>query len=97
MANNPFLLLEGKAGIGKSHLLADVIKNRIASGYPSLLILGQQLTSDESPWSQIFKRLQLKITSREFLEKLNLYGKKTGKRVLVFIDAINEGNGNKFW
>ncbi|MDE5424584.1 AVAST type 2 anti-phage system protein Avs2 [Raoultella ornithinolytica] len=97
LANNPFLLLEGKAGIGKSHLLADVIKNRIVSGYPSLLILGQQLTSDESPWSQIFKRLQLKITSREFLEKLNLYGKKTGKRVLVFIDAINEGSGNKFW
>ncbi|MEN0656544.1 AVAST type 2 anti-phage system protein Avs2 [Proteus mirabilis] len=97
LANNPFLLLEGKAGIGKSHLLADVIKRRIASGYPSLLILGQQLTSDESPWSQIFKRLQLKITSREFLEKLNLYGQKTGKKVLIFIDAINEGNGNKFW
>lgn len=95
--NNPFLLLEGKAGVGKSHLLADVIKTRITSGYPSLLILGQQLTSDESPWSQIFKRLQLKITSREFLEKLNLYGQKIGKRVLIFIDAINEGNGNKFW
>ncbi|MFP9529170.1 AVAST type 2 anti-phage system protein Avs2 [Pectobacterium brasiliense] len=97
LASNPFLLLEGKAGIGKSHLLADVIKTRISSGYPSLLILGQQLTSDESPWSQIFKRLQLKITSREFLEKLNLYGQKKGKRVLIFIDAINEGNGNKFW
>ncbi|WP_274000343.1 AVAST type 2 anti-phage system protein Avs2 [Vibrio parahaemolyticus] len=97
LANNPFLLLEGKAGIGKSHLLADVIKTRIASGYPSLFILGQQLTSDESPWSQIFKRLQLKITSREFLEKMNIYGQKTGKRVLIFIDAINEGNGNKFW
>ncbi|WP_249414935.1 ATP-binding protein [Citrobacter sp. RHBSTW-00535] len=97
LSNNPFLLLEGKAGVGKSHLLADVIETRITSGYPSLLILGQQLTSDESPWSQIFKRLQLKITSREFLEKLNLYGQKTGKRVLIFIDAINEGNGNKFW
>jgi hypothetical protein len=97
LSNNPFLLLEGKAGIGKSHLLADVIKTRIASGYPSLFILGQQLTSDESPWLQIFKRLQLKITSREFLEKLNLYGQNTGKRVLIFIDAINEGNGNKFW
>lgn len=97
LADNPFLLLEGKAGIGKSHLLADVIKTRIASGYPSLLILGQQLTSDEAPWSQIFKRLQLKITSREFLEKLNLYGQKTGKRVLIIIDAINEGNGNNFW
>ncbi|MBS6928379.1 MAG: hypothetical protein KH152_07685 [Finegoldia magna] len=97
LANNPFLLLEGKAGIGKSHLLADVIKTRVLSDYPSLLILGQQLNSDESPWAQIFKRLQIKITSREFLEKLNLYGLKTGKRVLIFIDAINEGNGNKFW
>lgn len=97
LVNNPFLLLEGKAGIGKSHLLADVIKTRITSGHPSLFILGQQLTSNESPWSQIFKRLQLKITSREFLEKLNIYGKKTGKRILIFIDAINEGNGNIFW
>lgn len=97
LANNPFLLLEGKAGIGKSHLLADVIKTRISSGSPSLFILGQQLTSDESPWSQIFKRLQLKVTSREFLEKLNLLGQTTGKRVLIFIDAINEGSGNKFW
>ena len=97
LANNPFLLLEGKAGIGKSHLLADVIKTRIASGYLSLFILGQQLTLDESPWSQIFKRLQVKVTSREFLEKLNLLGQKTGNRVLIFIDAINEGNGNKFW
>jgi DNA-binding XRE family transcriptional regulator len=97
LANNPFLLLEGKAGIGKSHLLADVIKTRIASGHPSLFILGQQLTLDESPWSQIFKRLQLKVTSREFLEKLNLLGQKTRNRVLIFIDAINEGNGNRFW
>ncbi|MBV1952340.1 MAG: hypothetical protein KUG64_09140 [Cycloclasticus sp.] len=97
LANNPFLLLEGKAGIGKSHLLADVIKSRIASSHPSLFILGQQLTLDEPPWSQIFKRLQLKITSREFLEKLNLYGQNAGKRFLIFIDAVNEGNGNKFW
>ncbi|MBT1444190.1 hypothetical protein KJI95_06580 [Shewanella sp. JM162201] len=97
LANNPFLLLEGRAGIGKSHLLADVIKARISLDYPSLFILGQQLTLDESPWSQIFKRLQIKVTSREFLEKLNLLGQKMGKKALIFIDAINEGNGNKFW
>ncbi|KKN94047.1 hypothetical protein LCGC14_0190780 [marine sediment metagenome] len=96
-SNNPFLLLEGEAGIGKSHLLADVIKTRIAARYPSLFILGQQLTSDEPPWVQILKRLQINTTSTEFLEKLNLYGQKTGKRFLIFIDAINEGNGNKFW
>lgn len=97
LSNNPFLLLEGKAGIGKSHLLADVIESRIATGHPSLLLLGQQLTTDESPWVQIFKRLQLNTTSTEFLEKLNLYGQIKRKRFLIFIDAINEGNGNKFW
>lgn len=97
LSNNPFLLLEGKAGIGKSHLLADVIESRIVAGYPSLFILGQQLTTDESPWVQIFKRLQLNITSTEFLEKLNLYGKENKKRFLIVIDAINEGNGNRFW
>lgn len=97
LSNNPFLLLEGEAGIGKSHLLADVIESRIAAGYPSLFLLGQQLTTDESPWIQILKRLQLNTTSTEFLEKLNLYGQKRGKRFLICIDAINEGNGNKFW
>ncbi|MBH8314559.1 ATP-binding protein, partial [Klebsiella pneumoniae] len=97
LSNNPFLLLEGEAGIGKSHLLADVIESRIAAGYPSLFLLGQQLTTDESPWVQILKRLQLNATSTEFLEKLNLYGKNNGKRLLIFIDAINEGNGNRFW
>ncbi|TVO37187.1 AVAST type 2 anti-phage system protein Avs2 [Vibrio algivorus] len=97
LSNNPFLLLEGEAGIGKSHLLADVIESRIAAGYPSLFLLGQQLITDESPWIQILKRLQLNTTSTEFLEKLNLYGQKRGKRFLICIDAINEGNGNKFW
>tara|TARA_R110002012_G_scaffold89940_1_gene220181 strand:- start:433 stop:4917 length:4485 start_codon:yes stop_codon:yes gene_type:complete len=96
-SNNPYLLLEGEAGIGKSHLLADVVESRIVAEYPSLFILGQQLTSDESPWVQILKRLQLNATSTEFLEKLNLYGQKIGKRILIFIDAINEGNGNRFW
>ncbi|HGG8838881.1 TPA: hypothetical protein ACJJXM_005184, partial [Enterobacter hormaechei subsp. xiangfangensis] len=97
LSNNPFLLLEGEAGIGKSHLLADIIESRIQTGYPSLFLLGQQLTTDESPWVQILKRLQLNTVSSEFLEKLNLYGEKQGKRFLIFIDAINEGNGNIFW
>ncbi len=97
LSNNPFMLLEGGAGIGKSHLLADVIESRIAGGYPSLFILGQQLTTDEPPWVQVLKRLQLNTTSTEFLEKLNSYSQKNGKRFLIFIDAINEGNGNKFW
>ena len=97
LANNPYLIVEGEAGIGKSHMLADIIESRIQSGYPTLFILGQQLVTDESPWVQIFRRFQINITSVEFLEKLNLYGNRAKQRVLIFIDAINEGNGNGFW
>jgi hypothetical protein len=97
LANNPFLLLEGEAGIGKSHLLADIVKTRMSCDYHSLFILGQHLTADEAPWVQIFKRLQLNVTSDELLEKLNLYGEHAGKKIIIFIDALNEGNGNKFW
>ncbi|TOH88069.1 ATP-binding protein, partial [Vibrio parahaemolyticus] len=65
LSNNPFLLLQGEAGIGKSHLLADVVETRIKTGSPSLFLLGQQFTSDESPWVQIFKRLQVDTTSND--------------------------------
>lgn len=97
LTNNPYLLLDGEAGIGKSHILADIVSRRAASGYLSLFILGQQLTSEEPPWNQIFKRLQINITSGEFLEKLNLLAEKNGQRIVIFIDAINEGSGNSFW
>ena len=97
LANNPFLLLTGAAGIGKSHLLGDVITNRIQSGYDSIFILGQNLTTVEDPWTQIFKGLRINLGIDNFLSRLNNYGKKSGKRIIIFIDAINEGKGNYFW
>jgi hypothetical protein len=97
LANNPYLLLEGEAGIGKSHLLADVVSTRLDNEIGTIFILGQQLVTEESPWSQIFKLLQLNSTSQDFLSKLNLYGKESEKRIVIFIDAINEGKGNLFW
>jgi hypothetical protein len=97
LANNPYLLLEGEAGIGKSHLLADIVNARLGNDLGTIFILGQQLVTDESPWIQMFKLLELNSTSQDFLSKLNLYGKESGKRVIIFIDAINEGKGNIFW
>ena len=40
MANNPYMIVKGEAGCGKSHLLGDVASNRIAEGLPTLLFLG---------------------------------------------------------
>lgn len=98
LAVRPFLVMDGDAGIGKSHLFGDVVTKRIEKDFDSLFLLGQQFVTDDDPWTQILKRLQINnITAEQFLTKLNLHGESTGKRLIVFIDAINEGRGKYFW
>lgn len=97
LSNNPFLLLYGAAGIGKSHLLGDVINKRINSGYKSIFILGQHLNSREDPRIQILRKLQVKVSFDDFLKTLNKIAEKEQKRIIIFIDAINEGLGKYFW
>ncbi|GAB3167546.1 AVAST type 2 anti-phage system protein Avs2 [Telluribacter humicola] len=97
LANNPFLLLDGEAGIGKSHLIGDIVSSRNNRGYESIFLLGQHFVTDEDPWTQIFKRLQINSKSEDFLRKLNQHADKSRKRIILFIDAINEGRGNYFW
>ena len=98
LANNPFMILDGEAGIGKSHLLADVVSERLKEGYYSIFLLGQHFREDKSPWSQILKELlELNYTKEEFLDALNAKAEGQNKRIIIFIDAINEGKGRSFW
>ncbi|WP_166925154.1 AVAST type 2 anti-phage system protein Avs2 [Flavobacterium poyangense] len=97
-ANNPYLILEGEAGIGKSHMLGDIVTKRIKNNYESVFLLGQQFTTEDNQWSQIFNWLQIKnTTSEEFLNIINDRAKKTKKRIIIFIDAVNEGRGKYIW
>ena len=68
-----------------------------SEGKPSLLLLGQHLTSNENPWSQIFQQLQLKCNPKEFLGALDSKAQSIGSRIIIFVDALNEGNGRNFW
>lgn len=97
LANNPFLLLDGEAGIGKSHLIGDIVSRRIQKEHESVFLLGHHFVTEEDPWTQIFKRLQINSKSEDFLRKLNQRGEESGRRIVIFIDAINEGKGNYFW
>ncbi|OUL62002.1 ATP-binding protein [Flavobacterium sp. AJR] len=97
-ANNPYLILEGEAGIGKSHMLGDIVTKRVKNNYESIFLLGQQFTTEDNPWTQIFNWLQIKnTTSEEFLNIVNDRAKKTKKRIIIFIDAVNEGRGKYIW
>ncbi|KQB42560.1 AVAST type 2 anti-phage system protein Avs2 [Flavobacterium aquidurense] len=97
-ANNPYLILEGEAGIGKSHMLGDIVTKRVKKNYESIFLLGQQFTTEDNPWTQIFSWLQIKnTTSEEFLSIINERAKITEKRIIIFIDAVNEGRGKYIW
>jgi hypothetical protein len=95
--NSPYLLLDGEAGIGKSHLLADIASTRLSECKHSILLLGQHFNVTDSPEKQILDQLGLKCKFNDFLEALNCKAQISKTRLLIFIDAINEGAGKSFW
>ncbi|MFV8352614.1 AVAST type 2 anti-phage system protein Avs2 [Flavobacterium sp. XS2P14] len=97
LANSPYLIIKGDAGNGKSHLLGDIAKTRIDGNLPTLLLLGQNLISTKNIWENFNSELSLECSKKELLSELNNIGKQIGSRVLVLVDAINEGGGKDLW
>ena len=96
LVNVPALHIEGMAGTGKTHLLCDVARGRCDDGQPTVMLLGQQF-NDTEPWAQILNQLQLNCGVDEFLGALDVSAEAVGSRALIFIDAINEGQGLRLW
>ncbi|SHE90141.1 NACHT domain-containing protein [Dysgonomonas macrotermitis] len=99
LSNNPFLMIWGEAGCGKSHLLADIINKRKEKGQQSLLILGEHFSTKELPWTQILNNFLRKqnIDELTFLGALNAKAGSNQSRIIIFIDALNEGEGRDIW
>jgi hypothetical protein len=96
-ANKKALLLLGEAGTGKTHLFCDVTKRRLEQGLPTIILLGQHFNQSE-PWTQILQRLQLPFRDRdELLAALDAVAQDCGRRALILIDALNEGDGKRLW
>jgi len=96
LSNVPALLIVGEKGMGKTHLFCDVAKQRISSGFPTVLLLGGHFSKDE-PWLQIIKLLGLACTKEEFLGAFEAVAQARGARALILIDALNEGEGKNIW
>jgi hypothetical protein len=90
------IVLFGRGGSGKSHLLAGQAARAVAQGRPAVLVLGQQLR--EGPiWPQILGRLGVEGPPETFLQALDSAAEATGKRALFLVDAVNEGAGANLW
>jgi hypothetical protein len=95
--DNPYLLLQGEAGSGKSHLLADIVLKRCAKQQDSILLLGQKFKDTRDPKIQILEQLGLQCSFDDLLEALQCVSEIKQKRIILFIDALNEGAGKSFW
>jgi len=86
--NNTYLIL-GKAGMGKTHLLCDVLAKSLEDEYICLLILGNYL-KDNNLESAIINNLEDFDNINELLGALNSYAKSKEQIALFIIDGINE-------
>lgn len=97
LANNPTLIIQGEAGCGKSHLLGDIATQRKSQFLPTILLLGTTFNSSHTIEKNILNRLGLTCSFEGFLKNLNSIGENINSRVLILIDAINEGAGADLW
>lgn len=99
LVNTPYLLLGGEAGMGKSHLLGDIIEKRRLNNQLSLFLLGENFSNRDMPWTQILNNQLRKTYIDEFifLGALNAKAESSQTRIVIFIDALNEGEGKVVW
>jgi len=92
-ANNPYMLLLGGPGTGKTHLLCRMTVERIDRGVPALLFMGQAF---QTPFTDAFQALTDSVApglrGEDFLQSLNEDARQHSVRCLISIDAINEGH-----
>src|SRR5690606_36922284 len=95
-ADRHAVLITGRAGAGKTHLFCDAALHRLKEGQPSLLLLGEGIQKEEA-WMQVIRNLGLTISRDEFLGALDAAAEASGCRLILFMDALNEGAGLEVW
>jgi hypothetical protein len=91
-----FTLATGRAGTGKSHVLATEVDRLTKNGVPAAMLLGTWFSDEFSLAGQVPGALGLDATWDAFLDAMNAAAEAMGTRGLVAIDAINEGGGRRW-
>ena len=93
VCNNPYLLLLGPAGSGKTHLLCEMTRQRIERDLPAILSLGQAF---QAPFEDVLEvwahSFDSTSSGEELLCALDAYARVRSIRCLISFDAINEGH-----
>lgn len=98
MLQNPILLVDGEAGVGKSHLLANEVESHIRNGNPALFVPARVLDHGDRPEQELLRYLDVgDLRFETFLAALHAASLASGCPVLFVIDGINESLSARGW
>ena len=91
------LMVSGRAGAGKSQLLASWTKTLLDNNKTPLLLVAGLYFTDEPIQEQIMKRLRLDYKFEDLIDILESIGERNNTIIPIFIDAINETWNRYLW
>lgn len=91
------LMIKGRAGIGKTHLLANQVEKLQREDRNALMLLGGDYLDDSEIRKQIMSKLSLDFSFLEMLSILNTQGEKENRIIPICIDALNETPNKQLW
>lgn len=96
-AEQQALFVEGEAGQGKTHLFCDVAEHLLATGHPTVCLLGERFRGD-SPWARLAELLgDPALGPEEIATVFAASGEASGRRAVLLIDALNESGDPGIW
>ena len=91
------MILSGRAGTGKSQLLANKTNSLLDQNRPVLLLVAGIYYSELPIQEQIVSNLRLDCSFDDLIDVLETVGERNNCIVPVFIDALNETWNNRLW
>lgn len=94
----PILLVDGDAGVGKSHLLANEVETHIGNDNPALFVPARILDHGDRPEQDLLHYLDIgDLRFETFLAALHAAALASGRPALFIIDGINESLFARGW
>ena len=97
LISDKILVVTGEAGMGKTQLLANSVKETMSEDGYALLLLGHHYLSSSDISKQIMEKFEFDYGFREFLDMLDILGEIENQHIYIFIDAINETPNRSVW
>lgn len=98
VVNNPFIIFDGEAGIGKSFLFVQTLDEKIKNDENCILLFGHQFSIYQDPKTTLMDELGIRnFNFDNLLDALECKAKIQKSRVLILIDALNESKEIKLW